>query len=716
MGMQRGVAWFWVLVCAVALGLAAVWGLPAVKRGDADPVGAWVGLAGLMVAGWSGWMSWRALRHQERDAVAMAGLLARAVLQAESRARAQLLGQDSTTIDVRFGARPATTRNAAGAAEEGRLSEVASYYQRLRPGRLVITGGPGAGKTVLAVELILALLENRKPEDPVPVRLSLTSWTTLPASPRGVGRVAANRDPGVAAHAVRAWICRHLVDTYAGISPTTAAALMDAGLILPVLDGLDEMAAEDTPGYGSPARQALSVLNAFQQGRSKAPMVLTCRSEQYEALAAVQVWAQDAARIEITQVSHAQVRQFVHERVESTARWECLLDALDRAPSSALVRALSTPWRLTMAVTTYEQRDAATGEYLREPEDLLTPVLGTDHAVRDHLLGLFLQDAITRRRAPRGGTYAPGQVRAWLGVLATYLRSNTLTGRTVAGRPLSGTDLVPHELWPLIGTRRPRMVEAALVAVTLSGVCTLGMWVSDWGFASAPVFVVLILPVFIALLRGNGHHWIQAWPERPRIGPRQLRAPQAQRRTAVLLTFVPLVGLGYPLLVTVQPGMALGISFCLLFGFLVWLVARPGGSVDTLDIMDSPRTAVRAELIAALLFGLPVGVLYGAMVRPVFGLLAGAAIGLLCGLGGTGTRYIALLVCTRRGRHALPWRLRRFLHWATEAGLLRVAGTAYQFRHRELQDWLAAAPPTTPDDTPCPGQTGRSPRSSFTAG
>ncbi|WP_241194103.1 NACHT domain-containing protein [Streptomyces sp. SID10115] len=695
--------------------MAAAWGLPAVKRGDTDPVGAWVGLAGLMVAGWSGWMSWRALRHQERDAVAMAALLARAVLQAESRARAQLLGQDSTTIDVRFVSRPATTRNATGAAVEGRLSEVAGYYQRLRPGRLVITGAPGAGKTVLAVELILALLENRKPDDPVPVRLSMTSWTTLPAPPRGVGRVAANRDPGVAAHAVRAWICRHLVETYVGISPTTAAALMDAGLILPVLDGLDEMAAEDTPGYESPARQALSVLNAFQQGRSKAKMVLTCRSEQYEALEAVQVWAQDAARIEITRVSPAQVRQFVHERVDNVARWECLLDVLDQAPSSALVRVLCTPWRLTMAVTTYEQRDAATGDPLREPQDLLSPALSTDQAVRDHLLALFLHDATTRHLAPRGRTYAPGQVRAWLGVLATHLHSNTVTGRTVAGRPLSGTDLVPHELWPLAGTRRPRMVEAALVAVTLSGVCTLGMWVSDWGFASAPVFIALILPVFIALLRANGHHWIQAWPEPPLIGPRQLRAPRAQRTTAVLLAFVPLVGLGYLLLVQVRPDKALGISFCLLFGFLVWLVARPGGSVDALDIMDSPRTAVRAELIAALLFGLPVGILYGAMVRPVFGVLAGVAIGVLCGLGGTGTRYIALLACTRRGRHALPWRLRRFMHWATEAGLLRVAGTAYQFRHRELQDWLAATPPTTPDDTPRPRSTGGSPHSS-TAG
>jgi hypothetical protein len=39
--------------------------------------------------------------------------------------------------------------------------------------------------------------------------------------------------------------------------------------------------------------------------------------------------------------------------------------------------------------------------------------------------------------------------------------------------------------------------------------------------------------------------------------------------------------------------------------------------------------------------------------------------------------------------HRLPWRLSRFLNWCCEAGLIRVVGVAYQFRHRELQDYLS---------------------------
>ncbi|MET7843547.1 hypothetical protein ABZT45_34095, partial [Streptomyces sp. NPDC005356] len=180
MNRRKVTGWLWAFVCAAAVGTVAAWGLPGLKQGDVDPVSAAIGLMGLAVAGWSGWMSWRGLRHQESDAVAMAGRLAQAVLRAETEARTQLLGGDGTTIDVRFDFRPAAARNAAGAAMEGRLSEVVNYYRRLRPGRLVITGAPGAGKTVLALELLLALLEERRPEDPVPVRLPLASWDLLP--------------------------------------------------------------------------------------------------------------------------------------------------------------------------------------------------------------------------------------------------------------------------------------------------------------------------------------------------------------------------------------------------------------------------------------------------------------------------------------------------------------------------------------------------------
>jgi hypothetical protein len=82
------------------------------------------------------------------------------------------------------------------------------------------------------------------------------------------------------------------------------------------------------------------------------------------------------------------------------------------------------------------------------------------------------------------------------------------------------------------------------------------------------------------------------------------------------------------------------------------------------------------------------GLAVGLAVGLAGGLVGGLAGGLVGGL--VSVRYTVLLLCTRRHTaHWLPWRLRAFLHWCNQAGLIRVAGIGYQFRHRELQDYLA---------------------------
>ena len=103
---------------------------------------------------------------------------------------------------------------------------------------------------------------------------------------------------------------------------------------------------------------------------------------------------------------------------------------------------MSTPLRLTLAATVYDQRDPANGVYLRNPADLTCPQLDTEDAVRDHLLALFIPAAL----AAHEGRYTGDNVHRWLAVLASYLDSNTLgpdrPPRVISGRTLSGTDLV----------------------------------------------------------------------------------------------------------------------------------------------------------------------------------------------------------------------------------------------------------------------------------
>ncbi|MCX5079346.1 hypothetical protein OHA84_01330 [Streptomyces sp. NBC_00513] len=130
-----------------------------------------------------------------------------------------MLGGDNQPIDVAFTFRAAPSRVAVGAAPTGRLSEISGYYCRIQPRRLLITGAAGAGKTVLAVEPMLGLLEKLEADEPVPVRMALAGWdTTRPLD---------------------AWMTGELADTYQ-LSLTTARRLIDRRCVLPVLDGLDE--------------------------------------------------------------------------------------------------------------------------------------------------------------------------------------------------------------------------------------------------------------------------------------------------------------------------------------------------------------------------------------------------------------------------------------------------------------------------------------------
>lgn len=47
--------------------------------------------------------------------------------------------------------------------------------------------------------------------------------------------------------------------------------------------------------------------------------------------------------------------------------------------------------------------------------------------------------------------------------------------------------------------------------------------------------------------------------------------------------------------------------------------------------------------------------------------------------------------CVMAVREQGPPRLGAFLNWGVDAGILRVSGVAYQFRHQQLQDWFTSA-------------------------
>ncbi|WP_328879168.1 NACHT domain-containing protein [Streptomyces sp. NBC_00299] len=694
-GRGRLAAWLYGMGAVLGFGVAALM-LPGAKRGDIDPLSAVIALAGLSVSGWAGHLAWLSWRHQETDVAGTASRLAAAVLDSETRARKRLLGGHGRSIDLDFVYMPAPHHNALGARPRGSSRKVVAYYRRLRPGRLVITGPPGAGKTLLTLELILGLLQDRRPDDPVPVRLSLSSWHTLlaPASAARPGE-----DP---VKALREWVCSYLVDSHR-LSEAAAGALFDAGMVLPVLDGLDEMAAENAPDYTSQARRALDALNSYQRGLDSAKLVLTCRTEQYRALESARVWLKDAARVDISSVRPTRGRAFIESRTDDPARWAGVLDEIYGSAATPLAARLATPWRLTLAAVVYEQRDPATGAYVRDPRELVEPNSDGDRALRDRLLGLFVEAAVASHPAPRGALYSADQTRTWLRTLAVYLHRNEAEGRSVRGRRLSGTDVVPHALWPLAGTYLPRVVHCLVLAPVWVILPWLGVRFWTMLYSDLAVQVAVFLCTELLALWAT-EAW-QAWPTMERALPRNLFSRSGARG----LRFGCGWGLILGAVVCIPASFALELGLTFSLGAALWMTlfltvwlglgAMRLEDPQAADIAD-PRHFLRADVVSTLGRGVMVGLLVAPIVVFVIapGLEVPVSVGLSWQLGVTlafalvaassAYRYFALLLCTRRGSRRLPWRLGAFLAWAESAGLLRVAGVAYQFRHRELQDWL----------------------------
>lgn len=717
----------WLVLTVVTVGAAVAVAVRA-GTGDVDPGGLVLGAAGLVLTAVSLYQAGVAQAGTDTDAAALAERLAVVIRKHEEEVHTGLLGSSTDTIDLEFGFLPSPAHHGAGAAPHGTLKDVAAYYSALRPGRLVVTGAPGAGKTVLALHLMLRLLTDRRPGDPVPVRLSLSTFDP-------------HRD------SLTTWLVDELARAHR-LRPASAAALVDARLVLPVLDGLDEMDASGTPGRGSRAAAALKAMNAYVHGVVKGQLILTCRHSAYNALEAAGLWARDASRIDIAPVGLAATEAFIAARAEDPRRWTPVLEALRADPAGPLAQGLSTPWRLTIALAVHDE-SGPDGNWAHDPRELCDPAPETPEQVRDRLLHLFIRDAPATggRKTP----YTPRQVDTWLTTLARYLQANNAGTGEVAGRRLSGTDLVLHELWPLAGPRRTRTVHVLLTVAVWAVADVSAALLDDWRVYVMNVALMVLGGLLVAA---------PPWPVPSRLERVTVATGTGRRQ---LLNGIAGGLFWGGLVVVFDIGDVVGLTIGLVYGAVLGLLggALVGSGLagvlsDLPEIRTergntSPRAMVKDDLVTGIVTGLVVGIgfipFYWYALSPVlalgavliylvlFGLGGGRALALLynrlfrCGfrgtldllfrpwrvfgpllrtgagpaLGAAGTRYVVLLLCTRGwwSDRVLPWRLGRFLDWCCGAGLMRTAGTAYQFRHRELQEFLARR-------SDGPGQTGDS--------
>ncbi|HFQ93144.1 MAG TPA: NACHT domain-containing protein, partial [Anaerolineae bacterium] len=148
-----------------------------------------------------------------------------------------------------------------GAAFEQPLpigTQIPQVYEQAQ-GTLLIMGEPGAGKTTTLLQLVSDLLRRAEVDEnhPIPVVFSLASWHNHV----GIG----------------AWMVNELANRYEAPA-WLGEEWLHNGRLLPLLDGLDEV--DQTVRI-----ECAQAINEFRRKYVRLPTVVTCRTQDYKALA-----------------------------------------------------------------------------------------------------------------------------------------------------------------------------------------------------------------------------------------------------------------------------------------------------------------------------------------------------------------------------------------------------------------------------------------------
>ncbi|MFE4537565.1 NACHT domain-containing protein [Streptomyces scopuliridis] len=576
----------------------------------------------------------------------------------------------------------------------GDFASVTDTYARVPSGRLLVVGGPGAGKSVLALRFALNHLHRAEPGDRIPVILPPASW-----------------DP--AGQDLESWAAARLMLDHSWLAARTArgttlaAELLRTGRLLPVLDGFDEIRSEARPEAMRRLRASLGHTD---------PVVVTTRGDEFDAAVASAGFllpATAAVRLLPLSLDHVAehlrrtTRKMVTGDLVST-KWDPVFVRLRASAGDVHVErlrnVLTTPLMASLARTAYSETTS-------DPSELLNrAAYPTERSLEDHLLDRLIPAVYD----------PPEQATRWLEFLA---------------QRLDAQDTQDLAWWQL--SRRAAGALRTLGVMSALAVSVAVMW---WLFVDTPVSWFFGLPVWVPVgLMGLVSVAEVALGQRERLSlPRHFRPPASTGR------FLLGAAAGLALI------LACGLWLFSLFdtGVILTLVLVVyAASLSTIlhpavpmAAARSPRWVLRQDRRATVA-SLGLGNLWAGgapclraavpLLFPVVALMtwkdnAGrdavgpvdwsvsvtASIAALAvfavSVSAWGTFTAARVWPWLSGQ--IPWALMDFLEDAHRRGVLRQSGAYYQFRHARLQKWLAlraasqAPQPSPARPAPAPAQ------------
>ncbi|MFI0763359.1 NACHT domain-containing protein [Streptomyces sp. NPDC021218] len=628
---------------------------------------------------------------------------------------------------------------------------IAACFHATPAHRLVVMGGPGAGKSVLALRLATELLKERQTREgqgPVPVIVPLASWDPREGLFRWIARQVAVDHPRACA-------------PVAGAPPVAVAlSLLRTRRVLPILDGFDEL----------PADVRKKAMRRLREGtKGGVPFVLTSRQGEFREHAPEQ---NVFARTEITLcplADHA-VAAYLNPGGRPRSRWSEVLARLDGAaadsPEARLRDVLRVPLMANLAREAYSEEGT-------DPRELLVPGAFADTAAIEHRLYDAYLDAIYSPSHEERTGWDPQTARAWAGFLATRMKADNL-------EELAWWRLDEQVPWRVRGLA---LVPAFALSVALMARLGLGAWgwpgllgLSLWqAYAIVCALALLHMPVsaenaehrppqqivrltgtrlreavsgwrgrtlgvlaaaclaagWAATVSTRSGLWLWAmtaisWVTARWCGRRLLLAAadpslagspgallRSDRRAVCTLGWLFTAGPPALTVLCALPLASLGVWFAADAAGLTFSLSADkavvGFLVDVLDDFRLPFAIVilnaawsSRDRLVPLTLVLPLVMLALYAVTPeAQGVIttvdwALAALGaLVCWLLYTtavsawGRFQVARLYLAATGR--LPLRLMTFLKDAHQRGVLRQSGGAYSFRHIGLRDRLAQA-------------------------